>query len=186
MGYRPLSDVMILARPRVKYFGAYPSGFLVRARDLLGVSIDDPILHVCSGKIEDYPFEGYGPNDGTVDIDKSLQPEWVMDVRKDLPNLPKEDGGPLWPAILADPPYGAEEADNYNCGRDVLPDPNKLLKLCLEHVRPGGRVGVLHYIVPRPPKEVGETKIRFVAVCGVMTGFGQRIRAYSVFERRKK
>lgn len=183
MSYRPISDMMILARPKVKYYGAYPSGFLSRARELLGVHAEEPVLHVCSGKIEEYPFAGFGPNDATVDIDSSLSPEWVMDVREELPSLDAEWGGPLWPAILADPPYGETEAENYTCGRSVLPDPNKLLKMCLEHVRPGGRVGMLHYLVPRPPKKMDGKNTKFVAVLGVMTGFGQRIRAYSVFER---
>lgn len=37
MSYRPITDFWILARPKVKYYGAYPSGFLERARALVGV-----------------------------------------------------------------------------------------------------------------------------------------------------
>lgn len=29
--YRPICDLWILARPKVKYYGAYPNGFLERA-----------------------------------------------------------------------------------------------------------------------------------------------------------
>jgi hypothetical protein len=32
VSYRPITDVWILARPKVKYYGAYPNGFLERAR----------------------------------------------------------------------------------------------------------------------------------------------------------
>ena len=35
MGYRPITDLWFLARPKVKYYGAYPNGFLERARALL-------------------------------------------------------------------------------------------------------------------------------------------------------
>ena len=31
MSYRPITDVWILGRPKVRYYGAYPSGFLERA-----------------------------------------------------------------------------------------------------------------------------------------------------------
>ena len=69
MSYRPICDTWILARSKVKYYGAYPAGFLERARSQLGVHINDPVLHVCSGKVKDYPYAGgFGPNDKTVDI----------------------------------------------------------------------------------------------------------------------
>src|SRR5688572_14486588 len=72
MSYRPITDVWILGRPKVRYHGAYPSGFLERARALLGVSIDETVLHVCSGQIRYYPFRGLGRHDLTVDIDQDL------------------------------------------------------------------------------------------------------------------
>jgi len=180
--YRPICDVWILARSRTKYYGAYPYGFLSRAREILGVHIEDPVLHVCSGKIDDYPYDGLGFNDVTVDLDPAVDPDFVMDIRKELPANPERGDG-LWPAIMADPPYSEEDADHYTVGRDAFPEPNKLLKLCLEHVRPGGRVGMLHYVVPRPPSKMDGKKVKFVACVGVMVGFSNRIRAYTVFER---
>jgi hypothetical protein len=60
MSFRPIADVWILARSKVKYFGAYPAGFLSRARDLLGVGINDQVLHVCAGKVRKYPYRGFG------------------------------------------------------------------------------------------------------------------------------
>ena len=36
MSYRPITDVMILARSKTKYYGAFPAGFLSRARWELG------------------------------------------------------------------------------------------------------------------------------------------------------
>lgn len=178
MNFRPLCDTWILARPKVKYYGAYPSGFLERARSLLGVTIDEPVLHVCSGKVREYPFRGLGPNDCTLDVDASLKPDFWRDLTRDT--IPDQDGcnkGCVpWPAILTDPPYTDADAKHY--GEAPCPRSTPLLKLCLDAVRPGGRVGMLHYEWPRPPKNA-----RSVAVVGVLVGFANRIRCFSVFER---
>jgi len=180
MTYRPITDIWILARPKVKYYGAYPSGFLERARALLGVTTDDAVLHVCSGKVRDYPFRGLGPNDVTIDIDPDTKPDYVHDCRY---SLPQREGG--WPAILADPPYSAEDADHYTAGASKLPIAPALLANCLLHVRPGGRVGILHYQWPRPPEKVGHYRIKCVALVGVIAGYGNNLRAFSVFEKVK-
>ena len=172
MSYRPITDTWILARPKVKYYGAYPSGFLERARALLGVTIDDSVLHVCSGMVKGYPFRGRGINDMTVDLNRDLNPDFVADVRKEIPA--QKNG---WKAILCDPPYTEDDAEHYNA-RQVFPKSGKLVADCIKAVRVGGRVGILHYEWPRPP-----VNARSVAVVGVLVGFSNRIRCYSVFER---
>lgn len=180
--YRPISDTWILARPKVKYYGAYPAGFLGRARALLGVNINEPVLHVCAGRVRDYPFTGQttgiGPNDQTFDLDPETKPDTVGDAMnpEDWPKRRQRDG---WPAILADPPYTLDDAARYAPGPSRFPDPNKLLGLCLEQVEPGGRVGMLHYVFPRPPRDGA----RLIACIGVIAGYGNRMRCYSVFER---
>jgi hypothetical protein len=63
MSYRPICDSWILARSKMKYFGAYPSGFLERARALLGVTCGDSVLQVCSGRVRDYPYRGFEEHD---------------------------------------------------------------------------------------------------------------------------
>lgn len=184
MSYRPITDVWILARPKVKYYGAYPNGFLQRARVLLGVRIDDPVLHVCGGKVREYPGWGFGPNDRTMDIRSNLRPDYIYDVTADNKVFP----GPgstsgLWPAMLADPPYTEEDALKYADDPltfDSFPSASKLLKKCLTYTRYGGRVGMLHYIFPRPPKE----GVKLVACIGVIDGYGNRMRCFSVFENR--
>src|SRR5688572_3426160 len=87
MSYRPITDIWILARPKVKYYGAYPSGFLERARALLGVIPTDPVLHVCGGRAKDYPAKprGFGPNDRTLDLDAGLEPDYVQSATDQLP-----------------------------------------------------------------------------------------------------
>ena len=116
MTYRPITDMWILARPKVKYYGAYPSGFLERARALLGVTMDDTVLHVCAGRVRDYPFRGFGRKDRTLDLDSEVKPDYLRDCRYSLATY---SGG--WPAILADPPYSEQDAMHYVSGPVTLP-----------------------------------------------------------------
>ena len=169
MTYRPICDMWLLARPKVKYHGAYPNGFLQRARVLIGCSDTDSVLHVCSGKVREYPNRGFGISDKTVDIDISLNPDFVMDVKK---QLPVGD----WKGVLIDPPYTQEDANQYNISD--LPNPNKLVKDCIELIDVGKRVGILHYICPSCPKDA-----KFLCCIGVLVGFNNRIRCFSVYEK---
>jgi hypothetical protein len=105
MSFRPITDVWILARSKVKYFGAYPAGFLSRARDLLAVGNEDQVLHICGGKVRDYPFRGFGPNDVTMDLDRSLRPDIFADAANPLSYELAIAEHPLIQAVLADPPY---------------------------------------------------------------------------------
>lgn len=170
--YRPITDVWLLARSKVKYYGAYPSGFLGRARALLGVGPDDPVLHVCSGMVRSYPWAGLGANDKTLDAASTLGPDFLLDV-VDEPIL--RTG--TWRAILADPPYTSEDAVHYPSGA-AYPEPGPLLANCLDAVHVGGRVGMLHIVAPRPPKGT-----KFVACVGVFCGYGNQMRVFSVYER---
>lgn len=193
MGYRPITDFWILARAKLKdghkYYGAYPGGFPERARALLGVAIDDPVLHVCGGLVRHYPYKGgVGPNDKTVDIDPDVKPDFLVDVRQGLPyrcgsmleehHKDHTSEACTWAAVLADPPYSEADAEHYVCGSGLYPKPTALLADMLAVARPGGRVGILHYLVPSPPKHT-----RFVAAVAVMVGFNNRVRVYSVFEK---
>jgi hypothetical protein len=186
MSYRPICDIWILARPKVKYYGAYPGGFLERARALIGVNINDPVLHVCAGMVDKYPYKGgYGPNDKRLDLDPALQPDFLRDAREPFPGPCGEPHGIesdcKWSGILIDRPYSEADADHYVPGRTVLPPLNLLLKNGLEAVRVGGRVGVLDYKIPQPPRTMD---VKFIAVVGVFCGYNNNMRAYSVFERR--
>jgi hypothetical protein len=176
--YRPITDVWILARPKVAYYGAYPNGLLERARVLLGVTIGEPLLHVCGGMARRYPGtrRGFGPYDQTLDLDPVLQPDYLQDAREPLPWF---RGDRPWPALLADRPYTAEDSSHYSPGPDKLPGANELLRSMLAVVRPGGRVGMIDYFLPRPPSK----GVDFVACVGVVVGFGNRMRVFSVFER---
>lgn len=174
MSYRPICDTWLLARCKytggVKRYGGYLGGFPERARALLGVSIDDPVLHVCGGLAKLYPYKGgFGPNDRTLDLDPNVTPDYLQDASAPLPTGFK--------AMLADPPYSETDAAEYFPGAARYPSPHKLMAHMIAALDPGQRAGIIHYSVPRCPPGA-----RFVACVGVICGFGNRIRAFSVFE----
>ena len=176
MSYRPITDTWFLARAKLrggeKYYGAYLGGFPERARALLGATINDPVLHVCGGKAKLYPYAGgFGPNDKTLDLDPNVLPDILADARHPYP------GG--FKAVLADPPYSEQEAAHYWPGPSAYPSPNAILKAAFGSLPSGGRIGLIHYMLPQPGKNW-----RFVAAVGVMCGFNNRIRVFSVFEKR--
>lgn len=175
MSYRPICDTWILARSKTKYYGAYPAGFLHRARALLGVGLNDPVLHVCAGRVRDYPYRGLGPNDRTLDLDRQCDPDFLQDAREPFPLSNK---CLAWGAVLIDRPYTPDDADHYVVGRAVFPPINLLLKHGIAVVGVGGKVGILDYLWPQPPKNATE-----VAVVGVGTGRNSRARWFTVFER---
>jgi hypothetical protein len=186
MSYRPITDSWILCRPKVKYYGAYPNGFLGRARALLGVGINDPVLHVCGGMIRKYPCSGLGPNDKTLDLNPLVKPDFLQDARNPFPKLHGERHEPalkFWPAVLIDRPYTDDDADKYipwglPGGHKVLPPANLLIKNGIAVVPVGGKVGMLDYVWPQPPKNAKE-----VAVVAVYCGRNGRARVFTVFER---
>lgn len=191
MSYRPITDMWFLARAKLKggkkYYGAYLGGFPERARALLGCKISEPVLHVCGGCAKDYPYKrAFGPNDKTLDLDPGVQPDFLQDAREAFPpchpiyvdsvtgfNHPAK----LWSGILIDPPYTEADAMHYVPGAEKYPKPNELMKNALEVLPSGGRVGLIHYILPSPKDCI------FVACIGVVCGFNNRIRVYSVFEK---
>lgn len=185
MSYRPITDIWFLARAKLKegrkYYGAYLGGFPERARVLLGAGPQDRVLHVCGGMAKYYPYKGgFGINDKTLDIDPVAEPDFLRDARQSFPHRMDENLDLWsWDAILMDPPYSEQDADRYNCGSSVYPTPNQLIKNALEVLPVGGRVGLIHYSLPAQPKNA-----KFVAAVGILCGFNNRIRCFSVFQKQ--
>ena len=173
--YTPFTDTWWAVRSWLKFYGAYPRGFLARARELVGAGIDEPVLHVCGGRVRDYQQRGcFGPNDRTLDLDPAMKPDFLADARD-----PAAYNHERWAAILADPPYTAEDADHYPPGRVVLPSPYVIVKNAIAALEPGRRVGILHYLSLRKRLKGS----RFVACVTVLTGFNNRARLFSVYEK---
>lgn len=175
MSYRPVTDIWILARPKVAYYGAYPNGFLERANILLGVTPTSSVLHVCSGKVRAYPnARCVSEFHKTLDLDPLQEPDYLQDARDPFP------APGTWDAILIDPPYTVADAEHYAPGQGTFPSPSALVSNGLRAVKPGGRVGVLHYVWAAPrPRTLG----RLLALVGVVAGYDNKMRAFTVFER---
>lgn len=144
--------------------GIFPQGFLPWALRLLGAPRS--CLHVCSGSLR--PIEGHV----RVDIRSSMAPDVVADGRH-LPFL-----ADAFDAALIDPPYTVEYSETLY-GTEY-PRPSHLLAEAARCVRPGGRIGILHFLVPRSPARTSH-----LGVWGVTTGTGYRIRAFTLFQREE-
>ena len=108
-----------------------------------------------------------------MDLDPALEPDILGDASDPLAYNHQS-----WAAILADPPYSAEDADHYVTGRSVLPSPYVIVKNAIAALEPGRRVGVLHYFAPKEPPGS-----KFVACVTVIPGFNNQARLFSVYEK---
>lgn len=143
--------------------GGYPKRFLEHAFSTLGVEDPDAVLHLCSGSVR---------GGVTVDIRPEMSPTIVADCR----NVPLPDASQRW--IMADPPYSETYAENlYGTGK-AYPKPGQILAEAARLLVPGGRVGLLHFLVPMVRKP-----LKLIGVWGITTGAGYAIRAWSVFEK---
>lgn len=159
--------VQDLGEPATAVAGRLPVRFLTWAYRVLGVHLGGSVLHVCSG--------GLGPETRgvRVDIRRAMFPDIVADGTA----LPFAEES--FDAVLIDPPYSVEYAEHlYGI---EYPRPSALLREAWRVLRPCRRVGIVHFLVPRP-----EHGLRFVEVHGITTGCGYRIRALTVFEKQQR
>lgn len=160
---------VMFGMPEAEYFGpfpdggGYPLGFLRRAFEIMEVTDPTQVLHVCSGSMK------IGV---TVDIRPETNPTVVADVR----NLPFSNDSFSW--IMADPPYSKEYAKNLYGTEDVYPDPHALVDECLRVLRPGGRLGFMHHVIPKFHKPG-----RLLKVYTISQGIGYNVRAWSLFTK---
>lgn len=145
--------------------GGYPIRFMELAYSTLGVTDPTRVLHMCSGSTR------VGVR---VDIRHAMSPTVVGDVRR----LPFADRSFDW--IMADPPYSEDWATNlYGTGKDY-PTPGAIMAEACRVLRPGGMVGLLHFMVPMIRKPLS-----MVGVWGVSTGSGYAIRAWTVCQKEQ-
>ncbi len=146
--------------------GGFPARFLTDvAYPTLGVTDPAQVLHICSGSVR-APF--------SVDRRASVRPAVVADARA----LPFLAGSFDW--AIADPPYSREWARTlYGISARQYPTPGGIVEEALRALRPGGRLGLLHYMVP----PYSTANARLVGVWGITIGPGSTIRAWSVLEK---
>ena len=156
--------------------GGYPVGFVEAAAAAMGCDDLRQIVHLCAGSV----------HGGLITIDaraevlpdghkyrtEGMRPDVCADVRW----LPLGPDTVRW--VLVDPPYDQDYAAALYGTADIYPTPMVLLREVAAALVPGGRVGFLHHLVPSLPDG-----LRQVAVYGVATGPGYRIRAFTVAER---
>lgn len=144
--------------------GGYPKSFLKHAFATLGVDDPSSVLHLCSGSMK---------SGVRVDIRPEVSPDIIADCR----SVPLPDGS--FDAIMCDPPYSEEYAHNLYGTGDSYPKPGQILKEACRLLRPGGRVGLLHFVVPMYRKP-----LKMIGVWGITTGLGYNIRAWTVLEKQ--
>ncbi len=143
--------------------GGYPETFLAMAYRQIACTDPSRVLHVCSGSVR-------------VGIRLDVRPSLSPSVVGDALALPFLDESFTW--VLADPPYTPAYAALLYGTERRFPSPTAMLKEIARVLRPGGRVGLLHFLIPMPPG--GLTLLR---VLGLSFGCGYNIRAFSIWEK---
>lgn len=143
-------------------YGQYPRGLIAKLLPSLRCARHE-ILHVCSGAL---------PRGEGIRVD--IRPEARPDILADGRALPLRTGSIA--AVMLDPPYCEEYAESlYGV---EYPRPAHLLAEAARVVRPGGRIAIVHYIVPRAIQGITRIWIK-----GMSTGENMPIRAVTLFER---
>lgn len=143
--------------------GGYPKRFVEWALVEMGCTEPERVLHLCSGSM----LSGV-----RLDVREGMRPDVVADCTR----APFRDES--FDFILADPPYAEDYAANLYGTGSVYPRPSAITAEIARLLRPGGKAGLLHFVVPMVRKPL---KIR--GVYGITTGAGYAIRAWTFLEK---
>lgn len=160
---------IMFGMPESEHFGDFPEGggyplrFLSKAYEILGVTNPHKVLHVCSGSMK-------------IGVRVDIRPEIKPTIVANALALPFADDTFEW--IMADPPYSKDYAQNLYKTGEHYPDPHRLADECLRVLKPGGRLGFMHHIVPKFHKPG-----RLLRVYAITQGSGYNMRAWSVLTK---
>lgn len=144
-------------------FGQYPQGFLAFAIKAMQTT---DLLHVCSGSLPP----------GTPGVRADIRGDAKPDVQCDGRALPFKDDS--FEGVLTDPPYTLEYAQSLY-GTEY-PRPSHLMREATRVVKPGGLIGMMHFLVPSPTPG-----LKLERVVGITTGTGYRIRAWTLYRKEQ-
>lgn len=142
-----------------KYTGSYPNGFIKRVKLLLG---QGEYLHVFSGSVR---------GDTTFDGDSAGNPTKVGLIQDGLPWSEN-----TFDVTMGDPPYAQTVGSTRG---QKLPTLKLMLQEMTRVTKPGGKVALLHWIVPATPEGCDKW-----GCIGVMTGANKKLRAFTVFKKQ--
>jgi len=150
-------------RVRSQYYGGYTAGYLKRIRALFPDK--QHVLHLFSGTVDLEALPG-----DTVDINAALDPTYIDDAQS-LTGVPLE----MYDLVLADPPYGVEDAERY---RTTMVKRNLVMK-ALHRLPPGAHVVWLDQVLPMYRKDL----FALEAVIGMWKSTNHRFRGITIFRR---
>lgn len=146
--------------------GGFPIGLVEYAARLMDCRDLSRIVHLCSGSVR-------------APLTFDLRPESEAACLADVRWLPVRPGSVRW--IVADPPYGADYAQELWGTGKQYPTPTVLLRECLEALEPGGQVALLHQVIPQMPDG-----LESLGVWGVYCGTNTRMRALTIGRKSER
>ena len=158
----------------VKYYGAYPNGYLKKIRSLFPEMNYESTLHLFSGSLglqkdEDIPFNG---------VKFDCNTEVGADVVGDAVELSEHFKDRKFKIILADPPYQKTDAeDHYGV---PLVNKKKVIHECHKILEPGGFLVWMDERLPMYRK----SEFKRVGEILITRSTNHRVRAVFIFERQ--
>lgn len=157
---------------KVKFYGAYPNGYLKKIRSLFPEFEDHETLHLFSGSLglqEDIEFEGV-----KFDCNTALGPDVVGNAEQLSDYFESEQ----FSIILADPPYQKSDAENFY--GVPLVNKKKVLHEAYKILRPGGFLVFMDERLPMYRK----SEFKRVGEILITRSTNHRVRAVFIFERQ--
>jgi hypothetical protein len=151
-------------RTRSTFYGAFPHGFMPRARALFPDVTDHNLLHVFSGSLRAGEY---------TRCDAVQDAEYQCSVY-DLPSQMRRGVG--WSLGIADPPYSAADATQYGF---PMVNRGKAMRALAQVIRVGGHLVWLDTVWPMHRKVEWRTAGRIL----LQRSTNHRVRLVSIFER---